>query len=352
MSSKSVSIKKIVFKFTLSIAIVLGFVLAYFYYNNFIRANVDTGGQKTALYIPTNSSAEDVFKQMDNLKILKDQNSFEWLAKKKNYQGKNVVAGKYEVIDGLSNNGLINLLRGGNGKVPVHITFNQVRDLNQLAGVLAKDIELDSLQVFDWLSQQDSIAQFGFNRNTIISMFVPNTYYVDWDVSVSELMKRFYKEYKKFWNEDRMAKLKNTKLSETEVITLASIVYWETKMPEDKKVIAGVYMNRLRLRMPLQADPTLIFALGDYTIRRVLDGHKKIDSPYNTYKFAGLPPGPILTPPISYIDAVLDYEKHDYLYFVAKEDLSGYSYFAKSYSQHLRYARRYQQAMNKRRIYN
>ena len=179
----------------------------------------------------------------------------------------------------------------------------------------------------------------------------PNTYFVNFDISVDDLMKRMAKEYKNFWNADRKSKLKASGLSQSEATTLASIVFSETNSKKDIPTIAGVYMNRLRIGMPLQADPTLIFAMGDYSIRRVLNKHKKIDSPYNTYKNKGLPPGPIIIPPIRYIDAVLNYEKHDYLYFVAKEDFSGDSYFAKNYAQHLIYARRYQKALNRRGVY-
>jgi len=201
------------------------------------------------------------------------------------------------------------------------------------------------------LNNSDSIAKFGFNKNTIISMFIPNTYNVDWNTSTSQLMTRMGKEFKKFWTAERVAKANDMSMTQSEVVTLASIVYWETKLKKDMPMVAGVYVNRLKRGIPLQADPTLIFAAGDFTIKRVLNKHKDIDSPYNTYKYAGLPPGPILIPPSQYVDAVLNYSKHDYIYFVAKEDFSGESYFAKHLSQHNIYANRFRKALNERGIY-
>lgn len=321
------------------------------YYDNFKAPNTDTQGQETYLYIQRGADIKEVVASLEKLSVVKDMESFEWLAEKKKYEGKNIVAGKYLIADGLTNNILINHLRAGNGRLDVSITFNQLRDIEGLAGTLTKEISLDSATVYKWLANSDSISKFGFDSNTITSMFIPNTYYVNWDLTVSELMNRMYREYEKFWNPERLAYLEKIGLTKTEVITMASIVYWETKMPEDKRRIAGVYMNRMRIGMPLQADPTLIFAMGDYSIRRVLLVHKEIESPYNTYKYLGLPPGPIIIPPMSYVDAVLDYEEHKYLYFVAKEDFSGYSYFAKSYAQHLVYAGRYQKRLNERKIY-
>ena len=337
------------------VILVLGIAIGgYFgnaYYQNVVATNIDTNGKDVYLFIPRNSTPEQVADLIDDLGILKDKSSLLWMFEKKNYQGKNIVPGKYKIEDSWSNNTLVNHLRAGNGLLDVKITFNQLRDLKQLSGALAKEIAPDSAEVYQWLSNSDSIRKFGFNKNTAISMFIPNTYYINWDITVPELMRRMAKEYKKFWTKERIAKAKACGLSQSEVTTMASIVYWETKKKEDMPTIAGVYMNRIKRGMPLQADPTLIFALGDYTIRRVLKKHKKIDSPYNTYMYKGLPPGPIIIPPISYIDAVLDYEKHKYLYFVAKEDFSGYSYFATNYAQHLVYARRYQRALNKRKVY-
>lgn len=346
--------KKSLFRVLLVLALLflaIGGYLGSIYYNNFVAINIDTGGKETYLYIPKNASTDEVVKLLSELQVFKDSASFAWLAEQKNYRGKNIVPGKYQIEDQQSNNELINHLRAGNGRLDAAITFNQVRDLQQLSAAISKEIELDSTEVYSWLTNKDSIAQFGLNENTIIALFIPNTYYVDWDVSAPQLMRRFFKEYKAFWNEERRALLKKINLSREEVMTMASIVYWETKIPKDMKTIAGVYMNRIRIGIPLQADPTLIFAAGDYSIRRVLDVHKEIDSPYNTYKYRGLPPGPIIIPPIICIDAVLNYEKHNYLYFVAKEDLSGESYFSSNYSQHLVYARRYQNALNKRKVY-
>ncbi len=328
-----------------------GGIAGSYYYKNFISANIQFEEQEVFVFIPKGSTKSDVLKQIEVLGIVSDMSSLEWLADQKNYNGSLVVPGKYKIESGWTNNQLINHLRAGNGRLDAVISFNQVRTLKQLSGAITKDILLDSAEVYEWLTNKDSIKRYGFNQYTIVSMFIPNTYYVDFDINVGDLMKRMAKEYKAFWNEDRKQKLKACKLSQSEATTLASIVYSETNSKKDMPVIAGVYMNRLRIGMPLQADPTLIFALDDYSIRRVLNKHKKIDSPYNTYMYAGLPPGPILIPPISYIDAVLNYSKHNYLYFVAKEDFSGDSYFSKTYAQHLIYARRYQKALNRQRVF-
>lgn len=335
----------------LLLGIIIGAVLGLSVYNKTMKPNVNTNNKEVFLYIPPNSTTQDVVTLLEKTQTLKNVESFKWVAEKKNYKGKNIVPGKYKIPDRASNNDLVNHLRAGNGRLDVSITFNQIRDLKQLAAALSKNIMIDSASVYNYITDINTIKNYGFNKQTFISMFIPNTYYVQWHVTKEDLIKRMAKEYKTFWNTSRKNKLKRSGLTQSEVITMASIVYWETKIPQDKKTIAGVYMNRIRIGMPLQADPTLIFAMGDYSINRVLNKHKEINSPYNTYKNLGLPPGPILIPPISYVDAVLDFEKHNYLYFVAKEDFSGESYFSKTYSQHLRYAKRYQNALNKRKIY-
>jgi len=338
-------------KFLFFLLLIVGGYLSYLYYNNFVKPNVTVVEEPVFLHIEPASNINAVVRNLNELNVISDIESFKWLAELKNYRGKNIVAGKYELRDGFSNNQLINHLRAGNGKQAVSITINLERDLRQISGTLAENLYIDSLEIHNWLQNVESIEALGFDRENVISLFIPNTYYVDWDISAAELMKRMKKEYDKFWNTDRSAKLVRTGLSKKEVSTLASIVYWETKIPQDMRTIAGVYINRLEKGIPLQADPTLIFAIGDYSIKRVLDKDKKLDSPYNTYLNNGLPPGPILIPPIACIDAVLNFGHHNYYYFVAKEDLSGGTYFSKTYKEHLRYARRYQQALNRRRVY-
>ncbi|MGB3466316.1 MAG: endolytic transglycosylase MltG [Cyclobacteriaceae bacterium] len=343
-------IKKI-FKFLVFIAFIVGAYLAFVYYQHFVKPAVNTNGEEVILYIKPGADINSVAMTLDSLGLIGQTGNFKWLADLKNFKGRNIVSGKYVIRDGLTTNALINHLRAGNGKQAVKITINLERDLRQISGTLAKNLMIDSAAINNWLTNDEHIRQLGFGRETIIALFIPETYYLDWDVSVDQLMTRMKKEYDKFWNEDRVSKLPATGLSRQEVSTLASIVYWETKIPEDMRTVAGVYINRLEKGIPLQADPTLIFALGDYTIKRVLDKDKELDSPYNTYRFTGLPPGPILIPPIACIDAVLNFGRHEYYFFVAHEDLSGRTYFSKTYAEHLKYARRYQQALNKRRVY-
>jgi UPF0755 protein len=333
------------------ILIAVGFVF-YDKIQSLTQSNVLVDAESPeALYIPSGSNTNDVIALLKNGELISSSENLEWLFSLKNYKGGNVVPGKYTLQPGWSNTDLVNHLRAGRGKQEVKVQFNQIRTKEDLAGRLSRNIVADSASVALWLNNSDSIAKFGFNKNTIISMFIPNTYNVDWNTSTSQLMTRMGKEFKKFWTAERVAKANAMGMTQSEVVTLASIVYWETKLKKDMPMVAGVYVNRLKRGIPLQADPTLIFAAGDFTIKRVLNKHKDIDSPYNTYKYAGLPPGPILIPPSQYVDAVLNYSKHDYIYFVAKEDFSGESYFAKHLSQHNIYANRFRKALNERGIY-
>lgn len=346
--------KKKVFKKLITsllvIAITIGGFGGYMYYNNFKKSNIHFEGE-AYLFIPKGANQDTVMNRLEKMNVVDDIKSLKWTATIKNYKNSLIVPGKYKLQNNWSNNQLINHLRAGNGRIDAVVSFNNVRTLKELSEAMTKEIELEPQEVYEWLTNPDSIQAFGFNQNTIISMFIPNTYYVDFDITTPELMRRMAKEYKLFWNDSRKQKLAAIGLSQSEATTLASIVFSETNSDKDMPTIAGVYMNRIKAGWPLQADPTLIFALNDYSIRRVLDKHKEVDSPYNTYKYAGLPPGPINIPPIKYIDAVLNYEKHDYYFFVAKEDFSGDSYFAKTYAQHLIYARRYQNALNKQNVF-
>jgi UPF0755 protein len=304
--------------------------------------------EDTFIYIKTNSTYNDVVNTLVEEDIIDDFKTFEWVAEKKQYPSK-VKAGKYLIKTGTNNNDLVNMLRSGD-QVPVFIEFNSIRTAEQLAGRLAQQIEADSLSIINLLNDTAFIKEKGFDKYNRISVFIPNTYEIWWNTTAEQLYDKMYKEYKKFWNEKRLNLAKALKMSQLEVISLASIVEQETAKNDEKPRVAGVYLNRIKTGMPLQADPTLIFAAGDFSIRRVLNHHKEIESPFNTYKYAGIPPGPISVPSISAIDAVLNAETHNYIFFCAKDDFSGYHNFAVTYNEHLINARKYHAALNRRKI--
>lgn len=293
------------------------------------------------------------FKQVqDSLmqgRYITDLISFSMLAKFQEYD-KAVKPGRYLLKKDMTNLDALNVLRAGN-QVPVNITFNNIRLPEELSEKICQNIALKPAAFDSLLNDSILIGSYGFDENNIISMFIPNTYEVYWDISAKALMDRMHREYLQFWNDERQAKAQEMGLTEQQVSVLASIVNAESQMGDEQPRIAGVYINRLNQGMALQADPTLVFALGDYSIKRVLNEHKEIESPYNTYKYAGLPPGPIRSPSIAAVNAVLDYEHHNYLYFCAKEDFSGYHNFASDLAQHSRNARIYQNALNKAKLY-
>jgi UPF0755 protein len=234
----------------------------------------------------------------------------------------------------------------------VRLTLSgNIRTNRRLAVLLSRYIQPDSLEILQALNDAQRTAACGFTPSTIMGMFIPNTYEVYWNITTDALMQRMKKEYDAFWDAGRREKAAAVQLTPQEVVALASIVCEESLKADEMPRIAGVYVNRLRKNIPLQADPTLKFAAGDFTLRRVLTRHKAVDSPYNTYKHAGLPPGPICVPPPVAIDAVLNYERHQYIYFCAKSDFSGYHNFSRTLEQHNRYAREYQQVLSRNRIY-
>jgi UPF0755 protein len=280
---------------------------------------------------------------------IRNRKVLEWVAKKKNYPVF-VKPGKYVIDRSLSNNELVNILRGGK-QTPVKITFTNIRTLNEIAGKIGGQIEADSAQIIAFFSDPENYKDDGFRKEDVISVFIPDTYEFYWNTSSGRLYSRMLREYKKFWDKERVKKSKEIGLNPAEVSTLASIVDQEATKQDEKPRIAGVYLNRLKRGIPLQADPTIKFALNDFTINRILYKHLEIDSPYNTYKYAGLPPGPIGCPSIDGIDAVLNAEKHEYLYFAAKADFSGYHNFSRTLSEHNRYASQYQRELNKRKIF-
>jgi UPF0755 protein len=328
------------------------FVLVLVVYNLYSRifvTNVSLESGQELFYIPTGSNFEDVIDGLESKGIIDDRKSFRWVAIKKGYD-KHVKPGRYKIKDGISNNELVNKLRSGN-QDPVMVVFNNVRSLEQLAGRVSRYLEGDSAEFSDYLTDSELAPVFGFEPEVFTSMFIPNTYEFFWTTTPETFAKRMNSEYEKFWDGERDRKVRRLDMSRSEVVTLASIVDEETLFDDENSRVAGVYINRLQKGIPLQADPTLKFALGDFTLKRILNEDKKIDSPYNTYRFKGLPPGPISIPSVSAIDGVLDYEKHNYYYFCAKSDFSGYHAFARTLSQHNRNAREYQKALNRNRIY-
>jgi len=334
----------------LSIGIVISIIVGYLFYAAILQSNVRTPKrQDFSIFIPTNASFNDVEKELFDHGLILNKSSFIWLANQKKYPQK-IKSGRYIIQNGMSNDALINLLRSGD-QTPIDLTFNNLRDIFQLAGRISKQIEADSNSIAALLTDNRYITKLGFTKETIPAMFIPNTYQFYWTTDAEGFVSRMFQEYRAFWNTSRTKKANAIQLRFTEVATLASIIDRETSMTSEKPAIAGVYINRLQSKWLLQADPTLIFALNDYSIQRVLDAHKKIESRYNTYKYSGLPPGPICIPTISAIDAVLNYQKHSYFYFCAKDDFSGSHAFAKTYSEHLKNARKFQQALNKHKIY-
>jgi UPF0755 protein len=257
--------------------------------------------------------------------------------------------GHYEVRRGADYLQLARMFQRG-WQTPVRVTFNNARTLPLLAGKLSRQLAADSLEWVRAFTADTAAARYGFTQEEFIGMFVPNTYEMYWTVTPTAFMDRMHEEYGRFWNAGREEKRQRTGLSRGEVITLASIVYEETAKADEMPRVAGVYLNRLKTGMILQADPTLKFAAGDFTLRRILNAHKEIDSPYNTYMYAGLPPGPIAMPSVAAIDAVLGFEEHNYYYFCAREDFSGYHHFARTLAEHNRNSDRYHAALNRNGI--
>lgn len=341
-------------KLNLALALVIMFSIVGFsgwhFYTTIYSVNVDVGTDGEYFYIPTGSEFNDVVAALSRENIILNRASFEWVAEQKNYK-LNIKPGRYKLRPDMNNNQLVNLLRSGEQE-PIMVTFNNVRFKEDLAGKVGQYIEADSSEIIELLNDEDFVAKYGFNSNTFLTLFLPNTYEFWWNTSAEQFIERMATEYKKYWTTERKNKATNLGLSQSEVSILASIVQKETNKTSEKPTVAGVYLNRLKKGMLLQADPTLVYANRDFTAKRVLNKHKKIDSPYNTYKYKGLPPGPICLPSISSIDAVLNAKSHSYLYFCAKADGSGYHSFASTYREHLRNAREFQRELNRRKVYH
>ncbi|SFC21262.1 UPF0755 protein [Parapedobacter composti] len=329
-----------------AIAIAIGGIIAYRYYKGLFAPNVTA--EEEYLYVYTHWDFEDVMTSIGELHIVDDTASFRWAANKMEYPNR-VKPGKYKLEPGMNNRTLLNKL-GGGMQEPVKLRFENVRLKEHFAAILASQLEPDSIAFIDVLNNDSIAAGYGFDTENFFSMFIPNTYEFYWNTSPERFVERMHEEYQRFWNTQRREKAAELNLTPQQVSILAAIVKGEALHTDEMPTIAGLYLNRLRKGMLLQADPTVIFATGDFTIRRVLYRHLRTDSPYNTYLYRGLPPGPIMMPSIASIDAVLNHERHDYIYMVAKDDFSGYHNFAVTQAEHNRNARKFQQALNERNI--
>lgn len=344
--------KKVIISILL-IGLLIGAYMGYNMYKNIYQPNVTIAkNQDKYFYVHTGYTFDNVVNDLYEKGYIINRNSFEWVAEKKSNFKNNIKAGRYLLKDGMNNNELIDLLRSGEQE-PVKVTFNNVRTTRELAGKITKNLECDSTEFYELITDKTFTSKYGFNIITILTMFLPNTYEFYWNTSSEQLIKRMAEEYKKFWTEERKAKAKKLNLSQSEVAILASIVQAEQSVHADERPkVAGLYINRLRKGMLLQSDPTVVYGIGDFSINRVLTKHLQTNTPYNTYIHSGLPPGPINLPSIKSLDAVLNYEHHNYIYMCAKADFSGYHSFAADYNTHINNARKYQRELNRRRIYN
>ena len=300
------------------------------------------------LYIPTGSSYKDLLYIIKEQELLKDTASFTWAAEKMNF-GKKIKPGKYRLSAGMSNRRLINMLKSGNQE-PVKLYFQNIRLKENFVGMVSKKLEADSLSMTKLLDSTEFVQAYGFTPANVYTLFIPNSYEFYWNTDAKTFFTKMFENYEQFWNEERLAKAKKLNLSPKEISVLASIVDSEALVDREMPIIAGLYLNRLQRGIKLEADPTVIFANKDFSIRRVLNKHLRKESPYNTYIHTGLPPGPITMPSIAAIDAVLNAKNHDYIYMCAKEDFSGTHNFASNLSEHLANAKRFQQALNDRNI--
>ncbi len=324
-------------------------IFGLYIYQSIFTPNVLVEKEDQYFYIYPNTSYPELMDSLYTQDIVQNNVSFGVVARLMKLDT-SVKPGRYLLKSNMSNKEAITLLRAGKQE-PVDITFNNARTIEEMAYKFTKNLMIDGEELLEVMNDKDVVEKFPFDEESLRTMFIPNTYEVYWTITAEELLDRMYYEYEQFWSEDRRAKADSLRLSPVEITILASIVEAETKKREESSTIAGLYLNRLKRGMLLQADPTLIYAANDFSIKRVLNRHKEIDSPYNTYMYAGLPPGPINFPTIHSIDAVLNYKDHNYLYMCAREDFSGYHYFSASLNEHLNNARKFQQALNKARLY-
>ncbi len=342
--------KKLLYLFLIIILLVAG--AGYYVYNLANTKSLLFTEQSKTIEIKKQIPFSQIGTFLENQNLIADKNSVDLIIKVKQFDKLILSEGKITLKKDWTNNQLVNQLKlMRNQKKIVSVIFGSVRNLEALAGKIAPFIELDSTTLINTFRNPTIQKKYGFNNQTFLTLFIPNTYDVYFNITAEEFIQKMAKEYKIFWNAERIAKAKQLNLSQSEITILASIVYEEQKVKFDEQPkIAGLYLNRLKNNWMLQADPTVKFALGDPTIKRLLYKHLEVESPYNTYKHIGLPPGPICLPEPRTIDAVLNHTKHDYFYMCAKPEYSGYHNFSKTLAQHNSYAKKYQRWLTKEGI--
>jgi UPF0755 protein len=316
-------------------------------YQTYMAPNVS--GTEKYLFVRTGYNLDDLLKDVQHSGALKNTESFVKAAARMNLAG-SMKPGRYELNKGMGNRGLINMLKSGNQK-PVNLKIQGIRKKENFAGYLSRNLEADSLTFLRVLDSAELVEQYGFTKENSYTMFIPNSYEMYWNTTPMAFFERMQKEYDKFWTSERKQKAEALNLTPPQVGVLASIVDAEALYDKEMPIIAGLYLNRLKKGILLQADPTVIFANDDFTVKRVTNALLNVSSPYNTYKYAGLPPGPIMMPSINAIDAVLNKDDNNYIYMCAKEDFSGYHNFAVTVQEHNANAKKYRDALNKRNIY-
>ena len=335
---------------TIIVVVAIAFIFAgirgYKFFRYIFAENVK---HDSILIVPQDATFDQVIDSLKVRDVLISLRAFTWVANKKEYPG-HIRPGYYLLEKGMNNNNLVNMLRIGK-QHPVKVTFNNIRFKGQFAEHISKYIAADSAEIMKLFSDTALIHEFGFTPETFKAMFIPNTYEIYWTTTPENFARRMKVEYENFWNQSRREKAAAIGLSPVQVSILASIVQEETVKKDEKPIVAGVYINRLKRGIPLQADPTIKYVIGDFSIQRVLNSYLEVDSPYNTYKYAGLPPGPINFPEVSSIDAVLNYKKSNYLFMCAKDDFSGYHNFSSTLEEHNRNAEKYRMALNENNIF-
>jgi len=337
------------FFYALIFLIIAGLIFAYVAYGWVFHDNVNDDLKSEYLLIPKGSSYDDVFALLKEKQVLENPTTFDRVAGLMKYKSPEVKSGRYYIEKHYSNRRLVQVLRSGAQK-PLNVTFNNVRTFAELAGAVSKYLEPDSITLLNYLQDPEVRSIKGFNKYNFMTLFIPNTYEFFWNTSKEGFLKRMEKEHEKFWNKSRLKKAETLGLNKEEVYILASIVEKESLKSSEKDTIAGLYLNRLKQGMKLQADPTVVFGIKDFTIRRVLNKHLAVDTPYNTYMHAGLPPGPICMPNVTTIDKTLSAAKHNLIYMCAKPGYAGAHNFASNDIEHARNARIYHAWLNKEGI--